>query len=236
MPSLRTIFRSTRDYAYEHVRAADNDECLICREPYAKRSAKNTKEGCHAIRLTHCGHTIGLECFGDWVARLTDTCPYWSHDLPRSKSNSTIGLLEHICNSFWFSSIEDAIAEVLAPFPDLDLALCNLGTNRLTIADAGFILHWYLFVFFAIDLAAGLIIYVVIKAAHSVLEGLFLTWNFCAPSTLFLPSSAVAYLIEMVIAGNKAVLAVHSGLFVLVVFGVLLLGLWRSFAEGRKCR
>jgi hypothetical protein len=60
LPRFGALFEGINNYAYEPVTTADDDECMICKEPYLKDDSSGA-DGYHAIRLTECGHIIGLE-------------------------------------------------------------------------------------------------------------------------------------------------------------------------------
>jgi hypothetical protein len=104
------LFEGINNYAYEPVTAADDDECMICKEPYLKDDSSGA-DGCHAIRITECGHIIGLECFSVWIQRQPETCTYWNHHLKdlSMKLSSPEYVCGRICNSRWFMYIETSI-------------------------------------------------------------------------------------------------------------------------------
>jgi len=73
---IPTLLQGPKGYEYTFVPSpAPPDLCLICREPYT------TPDGCCAIRLTSCEHTVGLACFEEWSRRNPGICPYWNHQL-----------------------------------------------------------------------------------------------------------------------------------------------------------
>lgn len=95
------------DYDFAYVPAPQNTVCLMCREPY-NDGFLPPAEACHAIRLTHCSHIIGYECFSTWLKKHDGTCPYWNHKLPppSRESLSITTLLTLVCSSSWFLATE----------------------------------------------------------------------------------------------------------------------------------
>jgi hypothetical protein len=83
---------------------------MICKEPYLKDDSSGA-DGCHAIRITECGHIIGLECFSVWIQRQPETCTYWNHHLKdlSMKLSSQEYVCGRFCNSRWFMYIETSI-------------------------------------------------------------------------------------------------------------------------------
>lgn len=130
--TVRAYFRGPHDYAHTLTTPDAEDVCMICRETYTDEPA---------IQLTSCGHIIGLNCFRDWIRCHPDTCPYWTHALPRLSSNRSF--LESICSSKLFAWIEDYAFDFAAGVVgsenrvgvSLSRALLALHEDRLTLGD-----------------------------------------------------------------------------------------------------
>jgi hypothetical protein len=154
LPRFGALFEGINNYAYESVTAADDDEYMICKEPYLKDDFSDA-DGCHAIRLTECGHIIGLECFSVWIQRQPEPCTYWNHhlkDLSKESTNLEY-ICSRICNSRWFRHIKKGICffeyRNRYRWPHrhqrLLVALEALHTNRLTYTHASYIMTSYVF-------------------------------------------------------------------------------------------
>jgi len=112
-PPIRSIFLPRLSYPHDtDAHVSTDDECIICRETYASPG----QPGCHAIRLTHCGHVVGGKCFHQWITRHPEICPCLPHPLPATRTPTPpepeedplfIALLAWLCNSAWFAWLDD---------------------------------------------------------------------------------------------------------------------------------
>ncbi|KAH6881538.1 hypothetical protein BKA58DRAFT_4251 [Alternaria rosae] len=107
---LSNVFND--QYAYNYTTLPNPDpetECFICKTPYFPNDA----EGCQAIQLHPCGHIIGRECFGEWISRAPQSCPYWSHHLPptlkasASEDSLEVKFLRWVVHTPWITSLND---------------------------------------------------------------------------------------------------------------------------------
>jgi hypothetical protein len=231
-PALSSIFYGLHNYAYEFITPPEDDECMICREPYA--NTETGKPGCQAIRLTHCNHLIGLESFPDWLRHQPDACPYWSHPLPSSFENSRVGLLQRMCTSNWYYCMEHFAVDAMVVY---DGYYADGGYNSALIAHCGYhptmataitILSLYSLYAVCASVVGGLVIYVPALLVFTMLHlGYIGMSSYLGPLPLMLlPRSRVWTAFNM---GIVALGAVNAGLFILTTLGVLSLGLWRSF-------
>ncbi|KAF1850809.1 uncharacterized protein K460DRAFT_412456 [Cucurbitaria berberidis CBS 394.84] len=146
---LCAIFWSAASYDHKtETNISAEDGCFICKERFATNT---NEEGCHAIRLTHCNHVVGHECFRQWSARVPETCPYWNHHLPsipRSRQpdeNWGVTILRWICSTRWFSQLDYLISESDIAFLQAHdvTAFIDLQMNRMTIAGFKTIWQYY---------------------------------------------------------------------------------------------
>jgi hypothetical protein len=111
MPSpIATILAPPQGYAYTFLPNIDPKEtCFVCHEPY------NTPEGCLAIKLTHCGHVVGLACLEEWARRRPNTCLHWNHHIPSLNKPHDRGryetVLAWICGTSWFRTVDKLVQE-----------------------------------------------------------------------------------------------------------------------------
>ena len=142
-PPLRSMLLRHDSYLVDgNVATADDDVCLICREPYSRKC----EVGCRAIRIVHGGHIIGHQCLEDWIARRPDTCPYFNHQLPPSRipearaRDTSIDWIEevltYICDTTpWILFDDDFIAAIqFGAHTSAEHALRALDQDRLTPA------------------------------------------------------------------------------------------------------
>jgi hypothetical protein len=148
-PTFRAIFRGPRHYDHTFLKDVDSEElCLFCRESYYDSS-------CRAMRLSHCGHTVGFECFRIWIQRQPNTCPYYSHSLPRCRTSAS-GVQDMIERALlfvlsvrWSDFIEDFTCAILMEDPQKKdyterfECLQSLADHRMTFKDARVILSTY---------------------------------------------------------------------------------------------
>ena len=90
--------------------------CMVCKDPL------NTTEGCIAIRLTHCNHVIGLECFMEWINRMPNTCTHWNHHIPYVSLSHAPGWnqksLTWICATRIFLAIDSHVSAKVIQFDE----------------------------------------------------------------------------------------------------------------------
>jgi hypothetical protein len=234
--ALSSYFPSV--YRHEYVRAAKDDVCMICRSTYVTPDDSDYDDDddgdCEAIRLTHCGHVIGDQCFHSWILRQPDTCPYWSHHLPSAINESLSKpewVLACVCKSYWFQHFEDHNHGLFPRIPSIDEATKALFENRLGPKQA-----WKLFLF-----------YVANSTLVSLVVGGFILILLCS---MILGCAIVALVLKLPYYGEFQVAKTFSvvpawmnGCFYLVlwaiafnvlafsgvVLGLLTLGLWKSF-------
>jgi len=84
---MTSCFFGQPEYDYTIVTPPADEVCMICLEKYTTEQA---------IRLTHCGHLIGSECFRDWISCHPETCTYWNHPLPLSDARDP-SFVERFC-------------------------------------------------------------------------------------------------------------------------------------------
>jgi hypothetical protein len=230
-PPLRSILLRHDSYLVDgNVATADDDVCLICREPYSRKG----EVGCRAIRIVHCGHIIGYQCLEDWIARRPDTCPYFDHQLPPSRipearaRDTSIDWIEevltYICDTTpWILFNDDFIAAIqYGAHTSAEHALCALDQDRLTPAYARLLRCYcsaYVGSYFH---AAGIILGSCILISYALRRTGFLGW------VHFPYASSVKLMI--VVAGILALLAVP---FLIVMEAIVRLGLRRSM-RGRN--
>jgi hypothetical protein len=114
-------------YLHNDIHPNRVDVCIICREPFTEE---------RAIRLASCSHTVGADCFRDWVRYYLNICPYWSHTLPRTTSPKS--LLDWACNHKWFKNCEELVHMLVANDnggPKFIAALNALHRDRLSLRD-----------------------------------------------------------------------------------------------------
>jgi hypothetical protein len=227
--TISAYFIRPSNYAFEFVTASKEDICMICRSPYT--SPENNEEGCQAIRLTNCNHVIGLECFDAWVLRHPRTCPYWSHDLPAEFHNTWMleRVLGQLCTSDWYKFM------VEEGRPDMwqGEALNGLLTDQLSLRQALWLFVLYTFCGTTLSLLYALLL---------IVMGYFITFALWCVSAIVVVTyhggfgtmrsdwhmrdamKVICYLLlEMALA--------NALFFSAVVFGVLVLGLSRSFVN-----
>jgi hypothetical protein len=207
---------------------------MICREPYKQPGSND--DGCHAIRLSECGHTIGRECFRDWLLRHPDTCPFYNHPLKLLQQHDLSRVerfIETLCKTRFFLDFEDAIIlPILADSANVkhQKALLNLHSDRMTLRDAATILSFYGVLAFCLSgfiVACGYLLEIIGVAMYVVIRWLLVR---------FLPTTPWAFAVCPAYVGHVlALLPVYIGviaaLFLMApVFGVLSLGWFRSRA------
>jgi hypothetical protein len=149
---LATVFNGPVTYPHTIIsNPYPTDECFICKTPYLPHDP----EGCTAIRLTHCNHTIGLSCFQQWVSRVPNTCPYWSHPLPSTQSpqypneNLFTTVLRWLVTSAWMNRLETFHAEHFfgalkgKAVPLVINTFHALANGQLTVKHAKVIMYYY---------------------------------------------------------------------------------------------
>lgn len=146
------------DYAYDPITERIDDIRLFCRNPYNTLPCPSI-DSCRAIRLEHCSHVIGYECFRTWLKRHPGACPYWNHVLPRQDSNTSdlMFLLNKTCSTRWFKYSETRILDVWFGMPrdgdrywDFLDNLCALRDGEITVKQACDV-----FVAYAVPIVAG---------------------------------------------------------------------------------
>jgi hypothetical protein len=219
-PTLGGWFNHPSKYAYTHANVASDNDCMICKESYGN-------DGCAAIRLTECGHVIGLSCFRQWLQRQPDACPYWNHKLRRSGNMSP---LEFVCKTAWFGLMEQLVLE----WDDSGLlthSLQALHDGRLTLSDARTILKFSVSPLW-VGPTLGAILGVVFLCLLATYLSLGCVWLTVRHGTLGLPAlwhiGIVLTVIESVIASLIVLGTVNTIAFVAPVLAVLIFDLCRA--------
>ena len=212
-PPIRSIFLPRLIYAHQtNVPTTSDDVCIVCRDSYTPPG----QPGCHAIRLTRCGHIVGHECFHQWITRHPEMCPCLPHTLPAVRSYPTpapgenptfIAILVWLCNTTWFSCADDFIAISISGHP-ADLSLHALRLGLVTRDDVLHIAVRYFLATILFDFEAEFL--------AVLLLGLALVAGISASSML------------MALGWVTFGMAISNCAFMLVVWGVLRTGLRRS--------
>jgi hypothetical protein len=206
---------------------------MICREPYKQPGSNG--DGCHAIRLSECGHTIGRECFRDWLQRHPDTCPFYNHSLKPLQQpdlSRVERFIEKLCKTELFADIEEAILRAMVNFANVkqQKALENLHSGRLTLRDTARILSLYgvpVFFIFGFSVPSGYILEICGIAMYVVFRCLLARFLPTDPLAIGVCPAHVVHVLSLL----PVYLAVIIATFLMApVLGVLLLGWFRSRA------
>jgi hypothetical protein len=128
MPSIiLTVLATPQVKTYAHERIESQSRRTV----YRRKEHFSDSDGCHAIRLTHCGHIVGHECFEEWIQQYPETCIYWNHELPLviNVPKPTSGVMKLF--DWWLKILEKLL---------MNLPYCNLA-ERLYIK---FLIHAFL--------------------------------------------------------------------------------------------
>jgi hypothetical protein len=206
---------------------------MICREPYKQPGSNG--DGCHAIRLLECGHTIGRECFRDWLQRHPDTCPFYNHSLnplQQPDLSRVERFIEKLCKTELFADIEEAILRAMVNFANVkqQKALENLHSGRLTLRDTARILSLYgvpVFLIFGFSVPSGYILEIGGIAMYVVFRCLLARFLPTDPLAIGVCPAHVVHVLSLL----PVCLAVIIATFLMApVLGVLSLGWFRSRA------
>lgn len=111
MPTiLQRLLARTSEYPHTTLTPTQGEECFNCKKEF------NSEDGYPPIRLTECGHTVGLECFTEFSRRHRSFCPYTNYYLfqtvPINQSPSMI-FLNWVLGTIFFSVPEYALNATL---------------------------------------------------------------------------------------------------------------------------
>mgnify|MGYP003624112256 CR=1 FL=1 len=208
---------------------------MICREPYKQPGSNG--DGCHAIRLLECGHTIGRECFRDWLQRHPDTCPFYNHSLnplQQPDLSRVERFIETLCKTQFFLDFEDGvILTLLADSANVkqQKALLNLHSGRMTLRDAAIILGFYgflAFCLFGLTVACGYLLEINGDATSVVIRCLLVRFLPTIPWVFAVCPTYIGHVLALL----PVYIGVIAAIFVMApVLGVLSFGWFRSRAS-----
>jgi hypothetical protein len=233
MPMTSRLFEQP-SYAYTIVTPPADEVCMICLEPYAKEQA---------IRLTHCGHLIGSDCFRDWTSYHPETCTYWNDPLPVCDPPEP-SMLEQFCGNreseyldsmkyFWPAGRVHLLSSLRALWDDqftfINAAEFMYVQGAIILQTSVIIAGGAMFLF-AFAMISAFIFFMSLKIGPITL----IRTNIVATMKTTDPSIGLwinAQIVPLVVAIPRTLLRIL--VIISLVFAVLLGSMWSKCASGR---